>query len=152
MSLSLKLLEKIEEPFSITEEYDLYQEWFYLPTHEFIYFQSNFQNYLEVEFFFRRMEKLLSLVFFLRKNFEIEYRKHKSIFYQVIQLFENIKKPHYFTPFHIYKFDFLEFQYNVLKKKFHEREKMEFLLLFYKGDLKPINYCDILYLIFKYLL
>lgn len=150
MSISFKLLEKIQEPFSIVEEYDLYQEWLYLPTYEFMYFQSNFQNYLSVEIFFQRMETLLSLVLFLRKNFEIEYRKHKSIFYQVIQLFENIKKPLYFTPFHIYKFDFLELQYNVFKKKFYEREKIEFLLLFYKGDLKPINYNDISYLIFEY--
>ena len=151
MNISGELLKKFQEPFPMTEEYDLYEEWLCLSIEEIMYYEWNFQNYLSVEIFFRRMEIFLSLILFLAKNFDKEYSKNKWIFYEVIQFFQKIEKPKYFTSFDMYKFDFLEFQYCILKKKFYEREKLEYLLLFYKGDFQKLNSFDIVYQIFQYL-
>ena len=56
MNISGELLKKFQEPFPMTEEYDLYEEWLCLSIDEIMYYEWNFQNYLSVEIFFRKME------------------------------------------------------------------------------------------------
>jgi len=160
-NLFLKLLEeKIKEPLTIEEEFELYYDWIQFSNNELKLYGYCFSNYLNKEYYIKYMYQLFSIVNFLEKNFNNIFPSYfHSSLNNIVKIleesYENLLKNRVsFTPFDIYKFDFLSLKYLRLKlkiKKFQEKEKELYFLLFYKGNLESINYYDLRYFIYNFL-
>lgn len=155
------LKEKIKEPITIEDEFELYQDWVQLSNIQLEFYKYRFSNYIQKEYYKRFMNHFFILVNHLQKHFSdiFQFYFHhsfKNSFYYLREYYkELIENQEFFTPFDIYKFDFLSLQYNRLKeriKNFQKKEKELYFLIFYKGNLlNQIHYHDIRYLIYKFL-
>jgi hypothetical protein len=158
IDLFLKLLEN--QSINIEEEHNLYNDWLQFPNNKIKIYEYRFSNYLNKEYYIRCMSQLFSIVNFLEKNFNNIFSSYfnnylRNILYTLEKNYEKLlKNQAFFTPFDIYKFDFLSLKYIRLKlkiKKFQEKEKELYFLLFYKGNLESINYYDLRYFIYNFL-
>jgi hypothetical protein len=156
--LFIKLLEN--QSINIEEEHNLYNNWLQFPNNKIKIYEYRFSNYLNKEYYIRCMSQLFSIVNFLEKNFNNIFPSYfnnslRDILYTLEKNYEKLlKNQAFFTPFDIYKLDFLSLKYTRLKlkiKKFQEKEKELYFLLFYKGNLESINYYDLRYFIYNFL-
>lgn len=160
-ALFIKLLEeKMKEPITIEDEFELYYDWVQFSNNELRLYEYRFSNYLNKEYYIKFMSQLFSIVNHLEKHF---YSIFPFYFKNSLrEIINNVRKYYkellqnngFFTPFDIYKLDFLSLKYTRLKlkiKKFQEKEKELYLLLFYKGNFDSINYYDIRYFIYDFL-
>lgn len=156
--LFLKILE--DQTISMEEEHILYNNWLQFSNNEIRVYEYRFSNYLNKEYYIKFMSNFFSIVNFLEKNFNNIFQLYfHSSFNNIVRILEEsyeklLQNRVFFTPFDIYKFDFLSLKYLRLKfkiKKFQEEEKEIYFLLFYKGNLDPINYYDLRYFIYKFL-
>jgi hypothetical protein len=157
-NLFIKLLEN--QAINIEEEHNLYNNWLQFPNNKIKIYEYRFSNYLNKEYYIRCMSQLFSIVNFLEKNFNNIFPSYfnnslRDILYTLEKNYEKLlKNQTFFTPFDIYKLDFLSLKYTRLKlkiKKFQEKEKELYFLLFYKGNLESINYYDLRYFIYNFL-
>ena len=156
--LFLEILE--DQTISMEEEHILYNNWLQFSNNEVRVYEYRFSNYLNKEYYIKFMSKFVSIVNFLEKNFNNIFQLYfHSSLNNIVKILEEsyeklLQNRVFFTPFDIYKFEFLSLKYLRLKfkiKKFQEEEKEMYFLLFYKGNLDPINYYDLRYFIYKFL-
>lgn len=70
-NLFLKLLEeKIKEPLTIEEEFELYYDCLQFSNNKIKIYEYRFSNYLNKEYYIKFMSKFFSIVNFLEKNFK----------------------------------------------------------------------------------